>query len=216
MPKRPPKKTAFECLAPRQKLFVAAWCDSRNATKAAIAAGYSEKSAHSQGHRLYKSAEIKKAINDYLAQKLASVSASLYETQMIAFSDIMAFLDYDKDTGCLNLKNPNLLPDGLTRVVKKIKTKTTRRYSQEVGQISDEETGKVYDGKVLETVVEVELHDKLKALDMLLRAAKAYENGSAVPKQATDVSNPFVEAIGKTAKADWESEVNKDDPADAD
>jgi len=46
----------------RQARFVEQYLISGNATQAAIDAGYSEKTAYSQGHRLLKNVEIQKAI----------------------------------------------------------------------------------------------------------------------------------------------------------
>lgn len=46
----------------RQKRFVAEYIKDYNATQAAIRAGYSERTAYSQGNRLLKNVEIKKAI----------------------------------------------------------------------------------------------------------------------------------------------------------
>lgn len=50
-------------LTPRQQLFVEEYIECWNATKSAIKAGYSEKSAYSQGYRLLKNAQIKAEIS---------------------------------------------------------------------------------------------------------------------------------------------------------
>jgi predicted DCC family thiol-disulfide oxidoreductase YuxK len=49
-------------MTPRQRQFVAEWLVDRNATKAAIRAGYTARTAYAQGHRLLKKAEIRAAI----------------------------------------------------------------------------------------------------------------------------------------------------------
>lgn len=49
----------------RQKLFVEEYLKDYNATKAAIRAGYSKRTAYSQGQRLLKNVEIKQAIADF-------------------------------------------------------------------------------------------------------------------------------------------------------
>ncbi len=49
-------------LTPRQRCFVQEYLTDLNATQAAIRAGYSKKAAPSQGSRLMKNVEIKKAI----------------------------------------------------------------------------------------------------------------------------------------------------------
>ena len=52
----------------RQGLFVSEYIKDMNATQAAIRAGYSQKTAYSQGQRLLKNVEIKRAVDDLLLQ----------------------------------------------------------------------------------------------------------------------------------------------------
>jgi len=51
-------------LTSKQESFVREYAIDMNATQAAIRAGYSEKAAYSQGHRLLKNVEITEAIED--------------------------------------------------------------------------------------------------------------------------------------------------------
>ena len=55
----------MEDLTDRQKKFAWEYWNLGNATKSAINAGYSEKSAYSQGSALLKKPEIRKLINEY-------------------------------------------------------------------------------------------------------------------------------------------------------
>ncbi len=55
-------------LNPKQKAFAKHYAASKNATEAAKLAGYSKKTAGSQGHDLLKNPEIKKAINADLSK----------------------------------------------------------------------------------------------------------------------------------------------------
>jgi len=57
---------ALEILTPQQRKFVEAYCESFNATKAALAAKYSQKNARHQGSRLLTIANIKSAIKAML------------------------------------------------------------------------------------------------------------------------------------------------------
>lgn len=66
-------------LTPRQQAFVDAYAG--NATAAALAAGYSEKTARSQGQRLLTNADIKDAIKEREAQRLAPTIATRQERQ---------------------------------------------------------------------------------------------------------------------------------------
>lgn len=52
------KKIKKKEIPERQKRFIKEWLVDQNATKAAIRAGYSEKTAYSQGQRLLKKAEL--------------------------------------------------------------------------------------------------------------------------------------------------------------
>jgi len=56
----------LENLAPRRALFCLHYAQSGNRTEAAIRAGYSERSAYNQGHRLMKNDEIAKAISSLM------------------------------------------------------------------------------------------------------------------------------------------------------
>ena len=51
-------------LPPRQAHFVEAYCMGQNATKAAMAAGYSIKTAHVQGSRMLRNVKILSKIED--------------------------------------------------------------------------------------------------------------------------------------------------------
>jgi phage terminase small subunit len=58
---------ALKILSPQQRKFVLAYCDTFNATKAALAAKYSEKTARQQGSRLLTNVDIKAAVKAVLA-----------------------------------------------------------------------------------------------------------------------------------------------------
>ena len=53
-------------LPPRQAHFVEAYCMGQNATKAAMAAGYSIKTAHVQGSKILRNVKILSKIEDRL------------------------------------------------------------------------------------------------------------------------------------------------------
>lgn len=56
-------------LTPRQAAFIREYLIDLNATQAAIRAGYSEKTAYSQGQRLLKNAEIQEAVQEAQAER---------------------------------------------------------------------------------------------------------------------------------------------------
>lgn len=63
----------------KRQAFVDAW--EGNATAAALAAGYSPKTAYSQGQRLLKTVEVQEAIKAREAQRLAPTIATRQERQ---------------------------------------------------------------------------------------------------------------------------------------
>ena len=68
----------------KQKAFVMFYLESLNGTKAAIAAGYSKKTAYSIGQRLLKKVEIKK----YIEEKLKAVESG----QICKAQEVLEFL----------------------------------------------------------------------------------------------------------------------------
>ncbi len=72
----------------RQKVFIDAYLDTFNATRAAIIAGYSKKTAYSQGQRLLKKAEIKNEINGKINEKKIATIADR-QTRQKFWSSIM-------------------------------------------------------------------------------------------------------------------------------
>lgn len=90
-------ETAQPLLNLQQQKFVAAYIETGNATEAALKAGYSKKTAYSQGHRLLKKREIQQGIQQPLnraAQKLdLTAERVLGEIARLAFFDIRKLVD---------------------------------------------------------------------------------------------------------------------------
>ena len=86
-------------LAPRQAQFVAQYLIDLNATRAAQRAGYSLKTAYSQGQRLLKNVEVQSAIQaamDKRAEKLEiTADRVLDEIAKLAFFDPRKFFEDD-------------------------------------------------------------------------------------------------------------------------
>jgi phage terminase small subunit len=86
-------------LAPRRAQFVAEYLIDLNATRAAERAGYSPKTAYSQGQRLLKNVEVQGAIQaamDKRATKLEiTADRVLQEIAKLAFFDPAAFFEDD-------------------------------------------------------------------------------------------------------------------------
>lgn len=79
-------------LTPKQEAFVREYLIDLNATQAAIRAGYSEKTAYSQGQRLLKNVEIAQALETAMAARSQRTEVTadrvLAELAKIGFGDI--------------------------------------------------------------------------------------------------------------------------------
>ena len=75
-------------LSSQQKAFADFYIESGNATKSAKKAGYSERSAYSQGQRLLKHAEVSSYIADRLGEIGRDRAANIEEVMMF-FTNVM-------------------------------------------------------------------------------------------------------------------------------
>lgn len=131
----------------KQHAFVEAYLRHFNATRAALEAGYSEKTAYSQGHRLLKNAEVRAAIESRLAAAAMSADEVLTRLSNMARADLGDFLDMD----ITQLKrHPR------SYLLKKVKRTIKRQ-----GEIETE-------------TIELELHDPQAALVQLGRHHKLW------------------------------------------
>jgi phage terminase small subunit len=155
----------FSELTEKQRVFCLEYAASWNATKAAIKAGYSEKTAR----QIASENLAKPYIQDYIKHlqsdiaRAAGVSAlrNLNELAKVAYTNAT-----DIREGWEQLKDWESIPDdvkaGIAEVV------TVSKVLRRVGggdESEDENSGLV---QTLETV-KVKMHDKLKALDMINR-----------------------------------------------
>jgi phage terminase small subunit len=139
-------KLKVESLKGKQRLFVLAYVTCFNATKAALEAKYSAKTAGQQGSRLLKNVEIVEAIDDFLAAHAMSAAEVLRHLTVIGRGNIGEVLN---DAGEINLREAR--ENGAIELVKKVKKRTTT---------SEHST-------VKET--EIEMHDRLRALELLAK-----------------------------------------------
>ena len=65
----------------RQELFIQEYLNSLNATQSAIRAGYSPKTAYSQGQRLLKNVEVLQAINKVMNERKSTLIATREQRQ---------------------------------------------------------------------------------------------------------------------------------------
>jgi len=85
-------------LSPMRQRFVNEYLKDLNATQAAIRAGYSEKTAYSQGQRLLKKVEVKAAVDAAIARRDKRLEVDqdkvIRELVKIGLADIKDYLSY--------------------------------------------------------------------------------------------------------------------------
>ena len=88
-------------LRPKQEMFVKEYLIDLNATQAAIRAGYSKRTARSQGQRLLTNVDIAKAINAAVARRSErteiEADAVIRELAKIGFANMLDYITIGKD-----------------------------------------------------------------------------------------------------------------------
>lgn len=161
------EKSHFRDLSPKQRQFVREYIKSFNATKAAMAAGYSKKSARLQGSQLLQNEIIRKAIyiEDNALENRTLISAERIERELarVALSRMTDVADWD-ETG-VKAKKSSSLPLDVSAAVKTLRHR--KRYQQ------DDNNPEI--DTVTEEVI-IELHNKVAALTELLRRREKIAN----------------------------------------
>jgi phage terminase small subunit len=133
-------------LKPMQRTFALEYAVHGNATKAAIAAGYSPRSAHAQAHKLLKKAEIQEALikreQRVIAKSDLKAIDVLNEIRKLAFAQVEGAYD----------EKGNLLP--LTEMSDEVRSALVSVESRSGG------------------VKKIRLADKVKSLEMLAKHFK--------------------------------------------
>ena len=137
-------------LTNKQQVFISEYLKSFNATASAIAAGYSEKTAYAMGWENLRKPEIKAEIERRLEEVHMGADEALKLMSDIARGDIGDFVN---DFGGVDILRAR--EAGKTRLIKKIKTKTTTI------------NGKDEDKEIVQE--EIELYDSQTALRDILK-----------------------------------------------
>ncbi|MEC0241992.1 terminase small subunit [Paenibacillus dokdonensis] len=157
-----------EGLTPKQRIFVAEYLRDFNATRAAMSAGYSKKTAYQIGFALLKKVEIQNLIRQHKESMIDEVGLNaqrvLMEYMKIAFADITDYVDFgQKEEDVLNDKGEVVLDPKTGDAVKYQYNFVSFKNSDEVDGTIISEVKKGKDG------VSVKLHDKTKALEILTK-----------------------------------------------
>ena len=174
---------ASETLTARQRRFVAEYLACGNATEAARRAGYSAKTAHAQGSRLLKNAEVRAALEkktERLEEKLElSAERVLTELARIAFMDIGRA--FGSDGRLLALHE---MPEDVRRALASIETDEMKGQDAGLGitrKVKAWDKPKALEllGKHFKLFADKVEHSADKSLEDLVRASFAPAGGSA-------------------------------------
>ena len=146
-------------LSPKQARFVEEYLVDLNATQSAIRAGYSLRTAKSQGQRLLTFVDIGAAIakaQEKRSERLEiTLDKWLRELAIIGFSDLKDYLGISADTGAIRAKAFEEMPEGASRALEAIEE------NRAIKENSDGESTTVYDK------IKFKMHDKLGALEKI-------------------------------------------------
>lgn len=189
----------------KRRKFVQEYVKDYNATQAAIRAGYSPRTARSQGQRLLTFVDIQEMIpieeNRILAEEGVSASHTLREIARIAYSDMQTYMAWS-DQGS-RLVSSTELPPGASATVQEVTHRVARDGSSQV---------------------KIKLYSKLDALEKLARHYELYKD-SSTPIDADlyrriqdDASAKVVSQLGDLARRHEDDRTHDDDntlPSDA-
>jgi len=173
-------------LTHKQQAFVNAYLRTRNATKAALEAGYSENTARQQGSRLLSNVDIKQIIKEHFEADAMSSAEVLHHLAHIARGDVDEVLDAHG-----NFDLDKARKAGKTNLIKKIRVRTMIT-SNEGGEGSD----------IVDT--EVESYDRIKALALIGK-----ELGLFVNKTDLTSGGQPLKAYINFSPDDWDDDTDK-------
>ncbi len=141
------KKPSVE-LDPQYETFCLEYIKDFNGRRAAIAAGYSEVSAHVQATRLLKNDNVQIRLKELVCEKMDSLNVNkesvIREMARLAFSDLSHYFD----------KNGNITLEDFKKLT-----------PDQTAALADVRQVQTKDGPM----IRVKLYDKLKALELLGR-----------------------------------------------
>lgn len=154
-------------LTRKQQLFIDYYLQSFNASEAARRAGYSESRARITGSELLSNSNISEQIQSRLDEVHMSANEALKLQADIARGDMGEFLDTEGIGFNLDLQDAKT--KGLTKLIKKIKQKTTTFLAKK----ESEEDREVHE-------LEIELYPADAAQDRIMRVHGVYKDTSVL------------------------------------
>ena len=144
----------------RQQRFIEEYMIDLNGTQAAIRVGYKPNTARTVAADLLALPNIKaavdKAMKDLSLRTGVTAERVVKELALVGFANMADFINVD-DEGIITVKSLDALPEGSSRVIKKVKQKRLRRITP---------NGK---DTIIKENYEFELCEKVKSLELLAR-----------------------------------------------
>lgn len=160
LPAKKPKKLATTKLTPQQKLFVEALFADRklNPESAARQAGF----AKGMGSKLMANKEVRKVVDNRLQMRLwehrVTADRVLLELQCIAFQNPQDLCNEDG-----TVKSLAQMPQQVARGIRKLRFSLAEEYNEDTGE------------SVTVRSFDIDFHDKMMALDMLMKHLGMYD-----------------------------------------
>lgn len=161
-------------LTGKQWRFVAEYLIDLNATQAAIRAGYSEKTAHSQGPRLLENVEILVEIEKAKIERSKRTEITqdkvVAELAKLGFSDIRKAVRWGRSP--IDTKAENADPNGLgVYPVELVPSE----------EVDDDTAAAITEVSLTQTGVKIKIADKRAALETLLKHVSGSGDGEDAP-----------------------------------
>ncbi len=156
-------------LTSKQLIFAQEYLAHGNSTRAAVSAGYSEKTAGSQGSRLLKNVNVKSYIDKKTMDRVKELDISadkiLQEIANTAFFNIRDIYENNslKEIDSIDINNAS--------AISSVKVRRERREDNSFDEI-----------------IEIKTNDKLRALDMLAKNLGLYETDNEQRKDDTNIN----------------------------
>ncbi len=152
-------------LSAKQQLFILEFLVDKNATQAAIRAGYSVRTARKIATENLSKPVIKAAIDTEIEKQKARITFTadqvLEELARVGFADMKDFVEID-ESGLVQALPLDTLAEGKSRIIKKVKEKRVIRSTKGTESNPDGD-------QILDATFEFELCDKVKSLELLAR-----------------------------------------------
>lgn len=174
-------------LTAKQQAFIDEYLKSRNATQAAIAAGYSEKTAYSIGWENLRKPEIAEVISQRVTESAMSAEEVMERLAKQARADIGDFLAVGESGVDIDLTYA--VQNNLTDLIKKLTHKKTVRTDKD-------------DNVTEETFIQIELHDAHAALVDIGRHHALFTDKSITGNYDIDLSKLTNEQLDRVANGE--------------